>query len=442
MSSTKYNYYLRDPFEKDPVVISKYRKAGKKPTMVMSKKTHKNEAKYYSTGECTIYLSVRYNKKRVVLNTGERINPAHWNFETKIPKIGKAFGLKEDLDIFKKRIKDLFSELRNNEKENRFPTIEEIRLRAKLHEDSEFFNVFDNFLFDYRKNDIVRSFKQTRDKIFKMNPGIEFNDIDLNFYDRFISVLEMLGLNQNTQGRHIKNLKLFMKWSRKRKHHKNRDSEDFESRSEQVEKFFFNPGELEAIIDHKFKEGSKLDKVRDLFIVSAFTALRYEDYTRLEPKHISTGMLKIISAKSNIELSAQILPEAQAIFDKWLRITEGESIIPPKISNVKMNLYLKEMVRLIDKIKDVQLLVKKDKKETWFKKADQVTTHTGRRSFCSNMHYMGMPSKTIMKASGHTTMSSFEKYVLGDDQNYFQETGGILEAYLEFKEKRKLRIVS
>lgn len=434
-----YKFYLHSPFEKRPEVISKLRKEKKVPIMVLDKNTNQREPKYYSARESIVKLSVRIGNKQIQIYTPLRIHASDWNFETKQPKPGRAPGLMHEMNVIQKRVEDLFSELRINK--NRLPTVEEIRSRAAMDKDSGFFSIFDEFLQQYKGQGIVKSYKQTRDKIFAMNKSIEFNDIDLTFYDRFVKDLEKQELNQNTQGRHIKNLKLFMKWSRMRHHHKNREYQDFKLRSEAVGKFFFNIGELESIINHDFEENSKLDRVRDFFIISAFTGLRYEDYTRLNLNHVSTQTLRIISAKNNIQLSAQVLPEVRFIFDKWLRITSGARIIPPKISNVKMNAYLKEMAREIDDIKNINVSVKKGKNEIWFKKADHITTHTGRRSFCSNMHYLKIPSKVIMKASGHLTMSSFEKYILDDDQGYYSESAGILETYNTFKESRKLRIV-
>ncbi len=453
MKATNYNYYLREPFEKAPDVIAKYKKAGKKPVMVANKKTKHKEAKYYIPGEATIQLSVRYGKKLVMLNTGQRIRPILWDFNTKAPKIGKAPGLADDLAGFRQKVKDLFKE---KVKDNEHPTAQEIKTAVAIKKDTAFFELYQEFLdlYDTDKNilkssrGIVRSFEQTRDKIKKKFPGYEFNDIDLRFYDKFTTHLKKQGLNLNTIGRHIKNLKMFMKWSYKRKYHKNQDYIDFKIKSEPVIKFFFNPGELSAIINHKFTEGSRLDRVRDMFIISCFTGLRYVDYIGLKPGHIKTGELKKDSAKSGAKLSVSILPEARAIFDKWLRLTDGENIIPypmkgnrPGISNVKMNDYLKEMARAIDEIKDVRLSIKKGNNEIWFKKASYIASHVGRRSFCSNMHYIGMASKKIMEASGHRTMSSFEKYVLTDDQNYFEQINGMLEQYVNFKNKLKLRVV-
>jgi integrase len=40
-----------------------------------------------------------------------------------------------------------------------------------------------------------------------------------------------------------------------------------------------------------------------------------------------------------------------------------------------------------------------------------ISSHTARRSFCTNEYLKGTPALTIMKVSGHKTESSFLKYI-------------------------------
>ena len=39
------------------------------------------------------------------------------------------------------------------------------------------------------------------------------------------------------------------------------------------------------------------------------------------------------------------------------------------------------------------------------------TSHTGRRTFCTNLFLAGMPSEAIMIFSGHKTVKSFMRYL-------------------------------
>ncbi|MBK6894080.1 MAG: tyrosine-type recombinase/integrase [Flavobacteriales bacterium] len=44
-------------------------------------------------------------------------------------------------------------------------------------------------------------------------------------------------------------------------------------------------------------------------------------------------------------------------------------------------------------------------------KWERVTTHTARRSFASNCYRDGIPARTIMAVTGHTTEQAFMRYI-------------------------------
>jgi len=44
-------------------------------------------------------------------------------------------------------------------------------------------------------------------------------------------------------------------------------------------------------------------------------------------------------------------------------------------------------------------------------KWEMISSHTCRRSFCTNQYLAGMPTLTIMAVSGHETETSFLKYI-------------------------------
>lgn len=46
-----------------------------------------------------------------------------------------------------------------------------------------------------------------------------------------------------------------------------------------------------------------------------------------------------------------------------------------------------------------------------FEKWQLVSSHTGRRSFCTNVYKQGLPTFMIMSVSGHKTEKAFLKYI-------------------------------
>ena len=54
-------------------------------------------------------------------------------------------------------------------------------------------------------------------------------------------------------------------------------------------------------------------------------------------------------------------------------------------------------------------------------KLSQVTTHTARRSGCTNMYNANIPIGKIMKISGHKTELEFRKYIRVTDEENAEE---------------------
>ena len=53
----------------------------------------------------------------------------------------------------------------------------------------------------------------------------------------------------------------------------------------------------------------------------------------------------------------------------------------------------------------------KKKRDAPYEKWELVSTHTARRSACTNMYLRGIPTIAIMKISGHKRESTFLKYI-------------------------------
>ncbi len=93
---------------------------------------------------------------------------------------------------------------------------------------------------------------------------------------------------------------------------------------------------------------------------------------------------------------------------------------PRKISNVKLNLYIKEAAEIagldnpVEKISYPKGVLKKEK----LPKYKLITVHTARRSFATNMYLAGVPVRSIMLMTGHVSETQFLKYLrISQEQN-------------------------
>lgn len=174
---------------------------------------------------------------------------------------------------------------------------------------------------------------------------------------------------------------------------------------EEVEKMYY--------LDLK---GDTRKKVRDLFVVSCLTGLRYSDVTRVNDTHLITlkkgeksfRAVKIDTKKTGEKVIVPLHPFAIEILNR----NRGKVLKPP--CNQIFNSNLKEIAKMAGITEGVSLRVNIGGKQKTEAKAkyDCVTTHTGRRTFAT-IAYMTykMPVGLIMKLTGHRTEKEFFKYV-------------------------------
>jgi integrase len=169
--------------------------------------------------------------------------------------------------------------------------------------------------------------------------------------------------------------------------------------------------ELNILESLELTHNSKLDRVRDLFLVGCWTGLRFADFSNFKSENIEKDehgeFIEVETQKTGKTVVVPILPTVQRIVAKY----EGK--LPKAISNQKMNDYLKEIGQLagFDSIES-KTLTKQGRKVMINKtKSDLMTTHTARRSFASNNYLAGMPTISIMAITGHSTERSFMRYI-------------------------------
>ena len=117
----------------------------------------------------------------------------------------------------------------------------------------------------------------------------ETDELTAIWYDRFVSFLYGQGMNKNSVGKQLKCLKTILN---KRIPHAQRAACELVERGkckvlkEDVNNVFLSEEQLKVLAAHPFTGG--LEKVRDLFLVLAWTGQRYSDLEQLTEKNIRT----------------------------------------------------------------------------------------------------------------------------------------------------------
>lgn len=246
----------------------------------------------------------------------------------------------------------------------------------------------------------------------------DYDAFSMVYYDAFKLWLTNRGLSLNYVGTLLKDLKVMLKQSHIDGLHQNTiyQNPKFKKLVEDVDNVYLSDEELTTLYSLDLTNNERLDRVRDLFLIGAYTGLRFSDFSDLRPENITHNgrILTRKAIKTNglvaIPLNANVL----AILSKY------EGIPPRTISNQKTNDYLKELCRLagITERIEVSRTVGGKRQTRYLDKSELVTTHTARRSFATNAYLAGVPTVAIMKCTGHKSEAVFLRYIkVSPEQN-------------------------
>lgn len=173
---------------------------------------------------------------------------------------------------------------------------------------------------------------------------------------------------------------------------------NFKSKFIKNERGFLSLEELQEI-ENKHFTVPRLELVKDLFVFSCYTSLSYIDVIHLTTDNICIGIdgelwIYYRREKTTKPIRIPLLPMALQIIEKYKSnhksISQGS--IFPKISNQKLNSYLKE-------IADVCGIRK------------NLTFHIARHTFATTITLSnGMPIETVSKLLGHSRISTTQIY--------------------------------
>jgi site-specific recombinase XerD len=147
---------------------------------------------------------------------------------------------------------------------------------------------------------------------------------------------------------------------------------------------FLEESELQRIMRKKFLV-DRLNKVRDLFLFQCFTGLSYADMMLFRPENVQNNYVRIYRKKSTEPAVIYVYDIAMKILEKY-----GNSL--PKVSNQKMNGYLKEIADLCQITKNL-------------------TTHVARHTFATTVNLNnGIPIEVVQTLLGHASIKQTEHY--------------------------------
>ena len=159
--------------------------------------------------------------------------------------------------------------------------------------------------------------------------------------------------------------------------------------------------------------------VKDTFLFLCSIGCRYSDIPSFKVLHFNfdteNSAFSWIMQKTNKRVQVPRNDISEHIFRKYSRGKSMKQNLFPTLSIQKFNKSLKLVMKELNLNRLVSYpkligssVVDKDEKFLW----ELISSHSGRRTFIKNMIDMGtMDYHTIMKMSGHRTISQFQKYI-------------------------------
>ena len=268
------------------------------------------------------------------------------------------------------------------------------------------------------------------------NKSFTWEEMTQSIIHQFINYLDKKGYMGETKNRYIGAYRTIISVSEKQQLHTNGIArkwlaapkvEDFERRT----LIYLTKDELKAL--YYIPLSGMKERVRDLFLIGCYTAMRYDEFSRIEKGCIgyTANGLKVLRIKQDKVHDKVVIPIIDDILETLLKKYD---YTVPEVCEQIMNRYIKEICKDLSDalpsfgVKMRTLLTKTEreameagKKKYEFDEEgyvikprwDIVCCHTARRTAITNMYLSGKYTniRQIMNISGHKKEETFMRYV-------------------------------
>jgi len=386
----------------------------------------KNHVK--SNGKTPIYIRYYASRNsRVLINTGEEINPNDWLISKSQPKAKLSnVTVINSLNFQLNRLSNI---LQYTSDVNVEPTTAYIKRLFQSNEnfdvissEMDFYGHLEHYINAKRDQvvpDVIKDYYAMKKhlkgfEVHRETP-ITFESLNYDFYLSWIDYLAVhpqntvegpKGLSNNSIGKQVKNLKAFLNDRMRRKLISPIDISQYKVIQEEVDHVYLNQSEIDDIAKVDVEGDEDLKKIKDFFIIGCYTGLRFSDIVRLKPEYISEGMITLRQKKTSGKVVVPLRKPVQEVLKR-------NNNFAPQVSSFEFNKNIKVLGRKagIDEVVEIEKKKGIKKVVSQHKKYDLISSHTCRRSFCTNAYLEGIDVQLIMKISGHKTEKAFKRYL-------------------------------
>jgi integrase/recombinase XerD len=365
--------------------------------------------------QTNLYLRLTLNGQRVNISLKRKVNVDTWNAKTQ--RANGSSKISKNLNIYLSNVQSdiyrLYEELQSEgklldvqtmkarflgESKKRF-TFQEIvnyhneKMRHKLHKNTlGHYKTSQRYMLSYILSEYNKNDVELCDLSFEFIVGFE------SYLRSYIPEGGLKPMGHNTAMKHIKRLKRMVTLAYRMEWIDRDPFANFKIKIEKKEREFLTKEELEGI--EGFNSSlERLNLVKDIFIFSCYTGISYSDIINLKGSDITVGIdgkywIMADRVKTGTPFKIPLLPKALALVEKYSapsKVLHNGSLLP-KLSNQKLNSYLKEIADLCGIAKNL-------------------TFHMARHTFATTVTLSnGVPIETVSKLLGHTKLATTQIY--------------------------------
>lgn len=382
-------------------------------------------------GKSIVFHSFSIKGKRYKLTSGLTVPVKDWNFQTQLLKKNTENAQEYNQTLRKqgREIETVYLQcLLEGSEFSKELAQRKLRPKAADLDGRDFFRHMQEWIGGHRlrgtrTDGTLRNYQDTFNRIGEFTTNkkfpVTFETIDRRFYEQFTGYILHEKDNYNINaGRHIKNLKAFMNEMTERGINRNLEFKKkyFKVFKDEPEIFALSMAEIKQMSRADLDQ--RLDKVRDLFLLEAYTGIRFGDIQNLRHEDPESDYISVPVIKTKDYLNLPLNRQAKSILKKYYD-PEKKFVDLPKISNYRMNTFLKELCNLLGWTEGVRVvrfkgaIMYETRREKW----ELVSTHTARRSFVTNALELGIPPTLVMQLVGHKKMDIMKRYTRHNDKS-------------------------
>lgn len=251
--------------------------------------------------------------------------------------------------------------------------------------------------------------------------SLHLNEVtDEKMQEFYEFMLNVLGFKNTTVAKQLALVRWFLRWAANNGYYTGTSHNTFHPRIKGVtpesrEVIYCSKEEVLQLIAYN-PDGSHahLEKVRDVFVFCCFTGLRFSDVKKLRRCDVGNGYISVVTQKTSDALRIELNKHSTDILKKYENLnTNQSSPALPVLSNVRMNVYLKELGKLagLNSMTRIIQYHGSERIEEYKPKYELLTTHCARRTFVVLALQLGITPEVIMRWTGHSSYEAMKPYI-------------------------------